>query len=131
MMLSIFDEYGEEISLFFLAVLFGVLIIMFVKACIKGREERKQLLEELEQPYVEPKIFEYKAVVVDKYFARKNLGGVKMPQTKECCYAVFKTQDGKLWDEEISLESFYELQENQSVIIGVADGKYCGFCVEE
>ncbi len=121
----------ENIGLIIIAV-FGLLFVyLFIKACIKAREDHKNLLQELEEPYAEPQIFEYKATVIEKYFARKNLGGVKMPQTKECCYVVFKTQDGKLWDQEVSLEEFSQLQENQSVIIGVADGKYCGFSIEE
>lgn len=131
MILSTIDNFGEGVSVTFLVALFSTLIYVIIKASIKERKDRKQLLEELEQPYVEPQVFEYKAIVVEKYFTRKNLGGIKMPETKECCCVVFKTQDGKLWDQEVSLEEFAQLQENQPVVIGVSDGKYCGFYIEE
>ncbi len=131
LLIAVFNYIKWHLDILLLVCLFGVIIYWLIIACIKARKDQKELLQELEEPYVEPRIFEYKAIVVEKYFTRKNLGGVKMPKTKECCCAVFKTQDGKLWDEEVSLEEFSQLQENQSVIIGVADGRYCGFCLDE
>lgn len=125
------DFIKENIGLIIFVIITLPFVYFCIISCIKARKEHKELLQELEEPYVEPQIFEYKAVVVEKYFDRKNLGGVKMPETKECCCVVFQTQDGKLWDAQVSLEEFAQLKENQSVTIGVADNKYCGFCIDE
>lgn len=125
------DFIKENLGLIIFAVVMLSLVYCIVIGGIKARKEHKELLQELEEPYAEPQIFEYKAVVVEKYFERKNLGGIKLPKTQECCCAVFKTQDGKLWEAQVSLEEFSQLNENQSVIIGVADNKYCGFCIDE
>lgn len=120
----------DNIGIIILGVVLVALVCFFVKAAKKEREYRCRLLQELEQPYVEPQFFEYKSTVVEKYYKRKNVGGVKIPNTQECCCAVFKTQDGRLWEGEVSLEEFSQLQENQSVVIAVQDDKFYGFYIE-
>ncbi len=121
----------ENIGLILFVLFMLALVWLFVRACKKDSTDKKRLLEELEQPYVEPQSFEYKAIVVEKYIERKNFGSARMPNTKECCYVVFKTQDSKLWEYEASIEEYTQLQEDEAVIIAVADGKVIGFYIDE
>ncbi len=124
--LSIADDIGDKISLILIATLVLVLIRVFIKACIKERKDRKQLLEELEQPYVEQPLFECKAVIVEKFCQRENKGGVKIPDTQECCYVVVKTIDGRLHKCGVTLEEYCNAKENQEVTVALEGDKVFG-----
>ncbi len=120
------DIIKEHLSELLLVALFGVLIYFFIKACIAERKKNKQMLEEMEQPLVETPLFECKATVVEKFFQRENKGGIKTPDTQECCYVVVKTFDGKLHKCSVTLEEYCNTQENQEVTVALEGDKIFG-----
>lgn len=131
MILSMFDEFGDEIFLFVLAVVLGVMIIAFVKACIKSRKEHQQLLEEMEQPYVDPQIFEYKATVIEKCCCVENHGSAKMPISCKAYYLTFKTYDGRILKYNVLEQDYFEIEENQTGTLAVVNEGFYGFCPDE
>ena len=106
------------------------LIIVFIKSLIDEHKRKKQLLEELEQPYCDPQLFEYKATVIEKYCQVENHGSVKMPQTRSAYYLTFKTYDGRILKYNVLEADYLQIEENQTGTLAVVNDKFYGFCPE-
>ncbi len=104
----------------------GGIIGVFIWGLMDQRKKNQKMLEEMEQPYVEQPLFECKAVIVEKFCQRENKGGVKIPDTQECCYIVVKTIDGRLHKCSVTLEEYCSVKENQEVTVALEGEKVFG-----
>ena len=121
----------ENIDFLFIVVVLLVILYLFIKACIESHKEHKKLIQELEEPYVEPQIFDYKATVIEKRCGVENHGSVKMPQTHSAYYITFKTYDGRVLKFNVLEEDYFKIEENQTGTLAIVNDNFYGFCPDE
>lgn len=101
----------------------GGMVWLVIWGIIDQRKKNQKMYEEMEQPLVEIPLFECKATVVEKFCQRENRGGVRIPNTQECCYIVVKTIDGRLHKCSVPLENYCNVKVNQEVTVALENNK--------
>ncbi len=118
------------IGIIIVALLLILLLIRIIKRFIDDNKRNKELLSELEQPYFEPQLFEYKVTVSQKYCEVKNYG-VRFPETKKEFYVVFSASDGREYKYTVSEEEYLQIEENTTGTLAVVNQNFYGFCPDE
>lgn len=119
-------DFDIIIIVLIIVVCGGGMIWAIAGAILEHRKKNKKMLEEMEQPLVEIPLFECKATVVEKFVQRENKGGIKIPDTQECCYVAVKTIDGRIHKCSVTLEEYFNAKENQEVTVAFENDKVFG-----
>ena len=109
----------------------GGLVTVVIKTFVDAHKQKQEKELELEQPYFEPQIFEYKATVIEKYCQVEGYGSVKMPQTRNSFYLAFKTYDGRILKYNVLEQDYLQIEEGQSGTLAIVNDNFYGFCPDE
>ncbi len=120
-------DTASLISIIAVALILLILLIWIIRLFINEHKRKKELLDELEQPYFEPQLFEYKVTVAAKYCEVKSVG-INFPETKKEFYVIFSAADGREYKYKLSEEEYLQIQENASGTLAVVNDNFYGFC---
>ncbi len=104
----------------------GGMVGVVIWGLIDQHKKNQKILEEMEQPLAETSLFECGATIVEKFCQRENKGGIKTPNTQECCYVVVKTIDGRIHKCSVTLEEYCDAKENQEVTVAFENDNVFG-----
>lgn len=123
-------DTASLISIIVVALILLLLLVWIIRLFINGHKRNKELLDELERPYFEPQLFEYKVTVAAKYCEIKTVG-IKMPETKNEFYIVFSAADGHEYRFSVTEEEYLQIEENTSGTLAIVNENFYGFCADK
>ncbi len=106
----------------------GGLAVVVIKTFADAHKQKREQHKELESPFFEPQLFEYKATVIGKYCGVEGYGSSKMPQTRSAYYLTFKTYDGRILKYNVLEQDYFKIEENQTGTLAVVNDNFYGFC---